>query len=91
MRILNGVHASIQKALAWLFISSANPQKVALTVQGTLVLLVPVIAALSGYDSNLLTGVAQTIAQAIEQFLFLIGTVLAILGLLRKLRSSIGM
>lgn len=76
----------------WLIASSANPEKVALTVKGVLVGVLPVILILApifGIPVDNLSGVVEATVVAVQAFLTALSSVMVLYGLLRKIYLKI--
>ena len=79
---------TLKAALARIVVSSADPKRWSMTVKGLLTMFVPIAASLAGLDTDMLNGVVQTIASVVEYSLFLVGSLVALYGLIRKIHNS---
>jgi hypothetical protein len=81
---------ALQKLIAWIVVSSADPNEVSLTVKGALVAVVPTLMAVAGFahinlgDGSLLTSLVDGLAQVIQVALTLVATAMAVWGTVRK-------
>lgn len=86
--------SKIKLAWNWLVVSSANPEKLALTVRGFLVGIIPLalyLAPLAGIqlDAGNLSGIVELIKQLVEVGLGLIAGIITLYGLIRKIVLSV--
>lgn len=82
---------TLKRAWSWVVVSSADPKRLSMTVKGLLTMFVPILASIAGLDTDLLNGLVQTIAQAMEYGLYFVGTLVAMYGLVRKLYNTVTM
>lgn len=80
----------LKYAWEWLITSSADPYKVSLSVKGFLVtvssFIVPVIVLLGHQvDNEQIQGVVDATAIVVQSFLALVGAIVFLVGLVRKL------
>ena len=71
--------------IAWITTSSADPEKMALTVKGFLVFIVPVVAMLFGIDNELANSLIGPLVDATTTIMTLIGLGMTIYGIGRKI------
>lgn len=70
--------------ITWLLTSSADPNAVGLTVRGFLVLIAPIAAHLLGLDADTANGLVDTIVQLVVAAMTLVGVLMSLFGLARK-------
>ena len=82
---------ALQKLIAWIVVSSADPDEVSLTVKGALVAVIPTLMAVAGIahinlgDGSLLTSLVDALAELIQVTLTLVATAIAVWGITRKI------
>jgi len=76
--------------------SSANPEKLSLSVRGVLITLIPLAMVavrfygIDNLDETTLTGLIDAIAKSVEYLGFFAGSVMTAWGLVRKVLVQIG-
>ena len=80
---------ALQKIVAWIVVSSADPTEVSLTVKAALVAVLPMIMAVAGLahvnlGDNQLTTVTNAIVMFIQGALTCVAAAMALYGIIRK-------
>lgn len=79
------------KILDWLLASSADPQKVSLTLKGVLIGVIPTIIAFAGLtgvtipDQEALTSIVNDGSMIVQILLGMVASAMTVWGLLRKI------
>ena len=90
----------VKKVVAWLVVSSENPENVSLALRGLLVSFIPVILNFAPFISNMfglhfmitsetLTTIVTNVVNIVNLSLVMIGTAMAGYGAIRKLYNSL--
>ena len=84
----------IKKIWNWLVVSSANPQKISLTVKGVIISLIPILLTLSGIahlsiTSDGITNIASLIANLIDVSFTIIASISIVYGIIRKIITGL--
>ncbi len=76
----------MQDFIAWLTTSSADPEKTAATVKGVIMLVIPFLAMVLGINQDLANSLAGSVVNLVSLLLTLVGTIVTIYGVSRKIR-----
>lgn len=83
----------LTSAWHWLVFSSANPQRVSLTLKAFLITLATYTTVLAGFahiqlPSELITQVINGVVNVTQQLLMLVSTAVTVIGLVRKIATT---
>jgi hypothetical protein len=85
------MNQALKNRVAWIVVSSADPNEVSLVLKAALVAVIPTIMTFSGLvhtnlgDGSLLTALVDGIAQFTQSALMLVASAMAIYGTARKI------